>query len=98
MSPRKARGIAGDKTICLPIEEGVEYEDLVQKPKEYRAYLDKMREKYPEIFPEEMEKGYKSDSELVCVLPALPQTCHVRVSPKEELMNCLLFLPISVFQ
>jgi hypothetical protein len=59
MSPRKARGIAGDKTICLPIEEGVEYEDLVQKPKEYRAYLDKMREKYPEIFPEEMEKGYK---------------------------------------
>ncbi len=49
MSPRKSRGIAGDKTICLPIEEGVQYEDLVQKPKEYRAYLDKMREKYPEI-------------------------------------------------
>jgi hypothetical protein len=27
--------------------------------KEYQAYLDKMREKYPEIFPEVMEKGYK---------------------------------------
>lgn len=59
MSSRKARGIAGDKTVCLPIEEGVEYEDLVQKPEEYRAYLDKMREKYPEIFPLEIEKGYK---------------------------------------
>lgn len=59
MSSRKERGIAGDKTICLPIEEGVEYEDLVRSPKEYRAYLDKMREKYPEIFPEVMEKGDK---------------------------------------
>ena len=59
MSSRKERGIVGDKTICLPIEEGVEYEDLVRSPKEYRAYLDKMREKYPEIFPEVMEKGYK---------------------------------------
>ena len=34
MSSRKAREIAGDKTICLPIEDGVEYEDLVQNPKE----------------------------------------------------------------
>lgn len=59
MSSRKARGIAGDKTICLPIEDGVEYEELVQNPKEYRAYLDKIREKYPEIFPEAMEEGYK---------------------------------------
>lgn len=59
MSSKKARGIAGDKTICLPIEEGIEYDKLVQAPHEYRAYLDKMMEKYPEIFPLEMEKGYK---------------------------------------
>jgi len=25
MSSKKARGIAGEKTICLPIEEGIEY-------------------------------------------------------------------------
>ena len=59
MSPRKARGVAGDKTICLPIEDGIKYEDLVKNPHEYRAYLDKMMEKYPEIFPLEIEKGYK---------------------------------------
>jgi hypothetical protein len=59
MSPRKARGVAGDKTICLPIEDGIKYEDLVKNSHEYRAYLDKMMEKYPEIFPLEIEKGYK---------------------------------------
>jgi hypothetical protein len=61
MSPKKARGIAGDKTICLPIEEGIEYEKLVKDQQEYRTYLNRMIEKYPEIFPEEIEKGYKLD-------------------------------------
>jgi hypothetical protein len=41
MSSKKARGIGGDKTICLPIEDGIEYDDLVKNPDEYRAYLDK---------------------------------------------------------
>jgi hypothetical protein len=59
MSPKKARGIAGDKTICLPIEEGIEYENLVKDQQEYRNYLNQMIEKHPEIFPEEIEKGYK---------------------------------------
>jgi hypothetical protein len=59
MSPKKARGIAGDKSICLPIEEDIEYEKLVKDPQEYRNYLNKMVDKYPEIFPEEIEKGYK---------------------------------------
>ena len=59
MSPKKVRGIAGDKTICLPIEEGIEYENLVKNQQEYRNYLNQMIEKHPEIFPEEIEKGYK---------------------------------------
>lgn len=59
MSPKKARGIAGDKTICLPIEEGIEYENLVKNQQEYRNYLNQMIKKHPEIFPEEIEKGYK---------------------------------------
>lgn len=65
MSSKKTRGIAGDKTICLPIEEGIEYDVLVQSPHEYRAYLDKMMEKYPELFPLEMEKGYKLQGLLI---------------------------------
>lgn len=59
MSLKKARGIAGDKIICLPIEEGIEYENLVKDQQEYRNYLNQMIEKHPEIFPEEIEKGYK---------------------------------------
>ena len=59
MPLRKKRGMAGDKTICLPIEEGIEYDLLLQNPDGYRGYLDKMLRKYPEIFPEEIEKGYK---------------------------------------
>ena len=59
MPLRKKRGMAGDKTICLPIEEGIEYDLLVQNPDGYRGYLDKMLRKYAEIFPEEIEKGYK---------------------------------------
>jgi hypothetical protein len=59
MPLRKKRGMAGDKTICLPIEEGIEYDLLVQNSDGYRGYLDKMVRKYPEIFPEEIEKGYK---------------------------------------
>ena len=39
MSPKKPRGIAGDKTICLPIEEGIEYEHLVKNQQEYRNYI-----------------------------------------------------------
>jgi hypothetical protein len=35
MSPKKAKGIAGDKTICPPIEDGIKYEELVQNPDDY---------------------------------------------------------------
>ena len=59
MSSKKARGIAGDKTICLPIEDGIKYDDLVKNSHEYWAYLDKMMEKYPEIFLLKIGKGYQ---------------------------------------
>jgi hypothetical protein len=54
MSSKKVRGIAGDKTICLPIEDGIEYEDFVKNPHKYRIYLDKIMKKYLEIFPLEI--------------------------------------------
>ena len=51
MEKRRPRGKAGDKTICLPIDEGIDYESLVENEKEYRRYLEKKMEKYPELFP-----------------------------------------------
>ena len=56
---RKARGKAGDKTICLPIDSGVDYEKLVEDEKEYRSYLEKKIEKHPELFPVGIEKGFR---------------------------------------
>lgn len=58
MSTHKQRGTAGDKTICLPIESGIDYEHLVQDTPGYRMYLDGMIEKHPELFPVGIEDGY----------------------------------------
>lgn len=59
MSQRKARGVAGDKTICLPIDEGVNYDELVSDALKYRLYLDEKLKKHPELFPVEMKGGYR---------------------------------------
>ena len=59
MEKRRPRGTAGDKTICLPIDSGIEYEKLVEDEREYRSYLEKKIEKYPELFPPDIEKGFR---------------------------------------
>jgi hypothetical protein len=55
----KERGKAGDKTICLAIEEGVNYAELVKDREAYRKYLNGQIEKHPELFPEGIEQGYR---------------------------------------
>lgn len=59
MAERKKRGIAGDKTICLPVEEGLDYEKLVKDREAYRTYLEGQIKTYPELFPEGIEEGYR---------------------------------------
>ncbi len=51
MAERKKRSIAGDKTLCLPIETDMEYDTLVEATKAFRAYLDKLILTHPELFP-----------------------------------------------
>ena len=58
MRERKQRTTAGDKTICLPIGEGIDYEELVNNTAAFRAYLDQQIEQYPELFPKGIEEGY----------------------------------------
>lgn len=58
MTERKERGIAGDKTICLPLAENTNYDELVEDTKAFRAYLDQMIDAHPEIFPQGIEQGY----------------------------------------
>jgi hypothetical protein len=46
--------IAGDKTICLPIEDGLDYPALVDGSALFRQYVDQQIAAHPELFP----KGY----------------------------------------
>lgn len=46
------------KRLCLPIDREL-YEDIVEKPEWFRAYLDEYRAKYPELIPESLSGGYQ---------------------------------------
>jgi hypothetical protein len=50
--------VPGDKTICLPISENVDYDKLVKDRKAFRPYLDQLIEHHPELFPAEINEGY----------------------------------------
>ena len=50
--------VPGDKTICLPIADTVDYDKLVQERKAFRKYLDQLIAQHPELFPAEIEAGY----------------------------------------
>lgn len=56
---RKQRGIAGDKTICLPMAEEVDYSALVEDRDAFRQYLNEEIRAHPELFPEGIEEGYR---------------------------------------
>jgi hypothetical protein len=58
MSQRKKRTTAGDKTICLPIAEGQDYDELIHDTTAFRADLDQMIASHPELFPAEISEGY----------------------------------------
>jgi hypothetical protein len=47
----------GHATICLPIEE-VEYDAIVENPKDFRQWLDDCFVEMPELFPEGFARGY----------------------------------------
>jgi hypothetical protein len=58
MKTRRHRTTAGDKTICLPIPETLDYEQFVSDTKAFRAYLDHEIAEHPELFPAGIEAGY----------------------------------------
>lgn len=59
MATGKKRGIAGDKTICLPICEEIDYEQLVEDRDAFRQYLNQQIAAHPELFPQEIDQGYR---------------------------------------
>jgi hypothetical protein len=59
MTPRRKRGTAGDKSICLPVNEDVDYDKLVNDREAYRKYLNEQIAKHPELFPVDIGEGYR---------------------------------------
>ncbi|HEX9002147.1 MAG TPA: hypothetical protein VGB07_19730 [Blastocatellia bacterium] len=55
----KAKPSRGDKTICLPFESEEQYQNCLKVRKSYRQHLERMRTQYPELFPSEMEQGFR---------------------------------------
>jgi hypothetical protein len=53
----RKRTTAGDKTICLPLPEGLVYEEGIEDSVGYRQYLDEQIAAHPELFPPEIPAG-----------------------------------------
>ncbi len=48
----------GRKTICVPVPSEAEYQKLIKKGSTFRAYLEPLIEKYPELFPAGISNSY----------------------------------------
>jgi hypothetical protein len=57
----RKRTTAGDKTICLPLPEGVVYDEWIEDSVGYRQYLNEQIAEHPELFPPEIGQGYWLD-------------------------------------
>jgi hypothetical protein len=50
--------VRGLKTICIPCSQQ-QYEQIVDDPQRFRAYLDQQLQATPELFPPEIRRGYR---------------------------------------
>jgi hypothetical protein len=62
------------KRICIPIERD-EYNRILVDKNDFRQYLDRMIDQYPELFPSTIQQGYK----LHDILPASKKMSEVRM-------------------
>ena len=58
MTPTSDTASRMNRTICMYFCQ-VEYELIIQKPKKFREAIDKARKKHPELFPPEINLGFK---------------------------------------
>jgi hypothetical protein len=49
----------GQKTICIPVASESAYGELLDDLEQCRAYLDEMVGLHPELFPPQMQEGYR---------------------------------------
>ncbi|PZD70654.1 hypothetical protein C1752_10375 [Acaryochloris thomasi RCC1774] len=54
-----AASTRGDHTICLPFDNETQYRELVQDALGFRLHLSQTLTTHPELFPKEMEAGFR---------------------------------------
>ena len=58
VAERPSQPIRGQKTICIPCSQQ-QYERIVDDPALFRAFLDRLIETTPDLFPPEIRRGYR---------------------------------------
>jgi hypothetical protein len=58
VAERSSQPVRGQKTICIPCAQP-EYQQLVEDPLRFREFLDRQIEAHPELFPPEIQRGYR---------------------------------------
>ena len=73
--------IRGDKSICLPVASEEKYKTIITDNNLFRQYLIQVVEKYPEIFPIGMKKGFSFHDWVISSKQQLPMR---RIKLKEN--------------
>lgn len=58
VAERSPKAVRGQKTICIPCSQQ-QYEQVVDNPEAFRRLLDRQIEATPELFPSEIQRGYR---------------------------------------
>ena len=58
VAERLAQPLRGLKTICIPCSQ-LDYERVVGDPEAFRKLLDRQIQDAPELFPPEIDRGYR---------------------------------------
>jgi hypothetical protein len=58
VTERSTTSVRGQKTICIPCSQQ-QYEQIVDDPEQFRTFLNQQIEATPELFPPEIQRGYR---------------------------------------
>jgi hypothetical protein len=53
------QSLRGQKTICIPVSSEAAYGEILENIEEFREYLEQTIELHPELFPPQIEDGYR---------------------------------------
>ena len=84
--------IRGDKSICLPVSSEAEYKAIIADNNTFREYILQTSEKYPEIFPLEMKKGFSFHDWVKSSKQQLPMR---RIKLKENEYLLMVWMPMA---